>query len=69
MKLPRDITGAQLVTLLLKYEYQVVRQTASHIRLTSPKHNPLKIGTLSSILKDIAAYIDIDKKQLINELF
>lgn len=65
MRLPRDLSGAELARLLAKYEYRVTRQTGSHLRLTStikgkehhitiPKHSPLKIGTLSGILTEVA---------------
>lgn len=80
MKLPRDIGGEELANLLHKYGYQIIRQTGSHIRLTSsskgeehhitiPKHKPLKVGTLSSIVKDVASYLEIDKQRLIREMF
>jgi len=39
----------------------------SHI--TIPKHKNLKIGTLNNILSDIANYLEIDKNQLLAELF
>lgn len=35
MKLPRDIGGSELASLLGKYGYHVTRQTGSHLRLTS----------------------------------
>jgi predicted RNA binding protein YcfA (HicA-like mRNA interferase family) len=79
MKIPRDINGIRLALLLSKYGYQIIRQTGSHIRLTTnnfgehhitiPAHNPIKIGTLSAILKDIANHLNISKEQLINSLF
>lgn len=60
MKLPRNISGNELIKKLGKLDYEVTRQTGSHIRLTTetkgkhsltiPAHNPLRIGTLSSIL-------------------
>ena len=66
MKLPRDLTGLQLVKNLEVLGYQVSRQTGSHIRITTlqsgehhltiPAHNPLKTGTLSAILNDIAQH-------------
>ncbi|MFT5367626.1 MAG: putative RNA binding protein YcfA (HicA-like mRNA interferase family) [Candidatus Latescibacterota bacterium] len=34
MKMPRDVNGDQMVKLLGELEYQVTRQTGSHIRLT-----------------------------------
>jgi predicted RNA binding protein YcfA (HicA-like mRNA interferase family) len=80
VKLPRDIAGEELARVLDKYGYKITRQTGSHIRLTSaikgaehhitiPSHNPLKIGTLSSILNEVAAYLEMDRKTLIEKLF
>jgi len=79
MKLPRDLGGQELAKILSKYGFQITRQTGSHIRLTStikgehhitiPKHKPLKIGTLNSILSDIALYLETDKQSLMHELF
>ncbi len=80
MKLPRDTGGEDLARLLAKFGYRRIRQSGSHIRLASsskgkphhitiPLHKPLKVGTLSRILKDIAAYLETDLQRLINELF
>ncbi len=79
MKLPRDLGGEELAQLLTRYSYQVVRQTGSHMRLVSsckgpehrvtiPKHKPLRVGTLSGILKEIAAYLEMHRQALIEEL-
>jgi predicted RNA binding protein YcfA (HicA-like mRNA interferase family) len=78
-KIPRDITGYELIKIIEKFGYQITRQTGSHIRLTTsengihhitvPNHNPLKIGTLSSILSDIAEHFQISKKELLEKLF
>ncbi len=35
MKLPRHIGGRDLIDLLTKFGYEVVRQTGSHVRLKS----------------------------------
>lgn len=35
MKLPRDLGGEELARILKKYNFQVTRQTGSHLRLTS----------------------------------
>jgi len=69
----------ELAKLLKKYGYEITRQTGSHIRLTTtlqgehhitiPAHKYLKIGTLSSILNDIASHLKIDKNDLVKELF
>ncbi|MBT9142913.1 MAG: hypothetical protein DDT32_01597 [Syntrophomonadaceae bacterium] len=80
MKLPRDVGGEELAKLLGRYGYQITRQTGSHLRVISslkgqehhvsiPKHKPLKVGTLSNILKDVVAYLEMNKQELIEELF
>jgi hypothetical protein len=37
--------------------------------ITIPNHKTLKIGTLNHIFSDIAEYLEIDKKEVIIELF
>ena len=37
--------------------------------ITIPQHKPLKVGTLSGIINEIAAYIEIERDQLKQELF
>ncbi|MFC1474643.1 type II toxin-antitoxin system HicA family toxin [bacterium] len=80
MKLPKDINGRKPAGLLSVHGYKITRQTGSHIRLTTtshgpehhitiPDHNPLKTGTLSRILRDVAAYLEMDKQALIQALF
>ncbi len=79
-KIPRDISGMELAQLLKIYGYRITRQTGGHIRLstryaeeehklTIPAHNPLKIGTLNNILKDVSDYIGITKEELVKILF
>jgi predicted RNA binding protein YcfA (HicA-like mRNA interferase family) len=79
MRIPRDISGHDLIKYLKPYGYVVTRQTGSHIRLTTeqkgqhhitvPDHDPLKIGTLSGIISDIAEHLSKSKDQLMKELF
>ena len=79
MKIPRDLTGSDLVRLLKTYGYLPTRQSGSHIRLTTsingehhitiPNHSPLKIGTLSAILTDVAAHFGRTKNEIMEELF
>ena len=80
MKLPRDMGGEELAALLGRYGYKITRQTGSHIRLTStskgfehhitiPRHKPLRVGTLSSIVNEISAYLEIERQKLVKELF
>lgn len=79
MRIPKDITGAELIKLLKPFGYETVRQSGSHIRIkttqngdhseTIPNHSPLKIGTLNNILKNIALHFDISKEDLITQIF
>ena len=79
MRLPRDISGNQLIKALKKYGYEVTRQSGSHIRLstqsngehhiTVPNHDPLKIGTLNGILSEIATHLGKNKGTFVEELF
>jgi predicted RNA binding protein YcfA (HicA-like mRNA interferase family) len=80
LKLPRDLDGKKLAALLRPYGYQITRQTGSHMRLTStlrgrghhvtiPAHKELGVGTLHSILREVAAYLEMDLAALVHELF
>ena len=79
MKIPRDLSGEDLAKLLRKFGYQVVRQKGSHLRLTTetpnehhitiPNHAPLKIGTLSAILSDVAEHQGLSKEEVVRLLF
>ena len=79
MKLPRDLSGSDLVKALGKVGYVSTRQTGSHVRLTThrngehqvtvPNHNPLKVGTLAGILHDVAEHLRLDRDTLLEDLF
>ena len=80
MKLPRDLSGDELIRALRRFGYQITRQTGSHIRVTSnmqggehhvtiPAHKHLRVGTLAEILGDIANYLNVTKEELIKQLF
>ncbi|HEX2202819.1 MAG TPA: type II toxin-antitoxin system HicA family toxin [Longimicrobium sp.] len=79
MKLPRDLNGRELADALGTLGYRVVRQTGSHIRLTThengehhvvvPDHRPLKIGTLSAILSSVERHFEISRNELLKRLF
>jgi predicted RNA binding protein YcfA (HicA-like mRNA interferase family) len=66
MKTPRDLSGSDLAKALQRLGYVVTRQTGSHLRMTTqaggehheviPNHSPIKIGTLRSILRNVAAH-------------
>jgi predicted RNA binding protein YcfA (HicA-like mRNA interferase family) len=78
MKLPRDLSGPQLAQLLRALGYETTRQTGSHLRLTTarqgehhvtvPNHSPLKIGTLSGILSDVARHFGMSREELLKRL-
>ena len=80
MKLPRNVSGNELIKSLQKIGYLVTRQKGSHLRLscklpsgehhiTIPNHDPIKIGTLSSILAEIAEAHKISKQELVSKIF
>lgn len=78
MRLPRDLSGGELVKRLKRLGYEISRQSGSHIRLTTvergehhvtiPNHDPLRIGTLAAILDAVAAHHGIGRDELVNRL-
>jgi predicted RNA binding protein YcfA (HicA-like mRNA interferase family) len=78
MRIPRDIDGPQLVKALGVLGYEATRQKGSHIRVTTqrdgenheviPSHDPIKTGTLASILKHIAAHHRMTAEELLRML-
>ena len=79
MRLPRDVSGADLAKALKVLGYVITRQTGSHIRLTTqehhehhitiPNHDPLRIGTLAGILAAVAEHFEINRDELVEKLF
>ena len=79
MKLPRDLSGAQLAKALARVGYRTTRQTGSHMRLTTaspsehhitiPVLDSLRAGTLAAILADVAAHQELDREELLERLF
>ncbi|MHB8569767.1 MAG: type II toxin-antitoxin system HicA family toxin [Metallibacterium sp.] len=78
MRIPRDLSGADLVKHLGKLGYAVSRQTGSHLRLTRnedgehhvtiPNHDPLRIGTLAAILDSVAKHLGVSRDELLELL-
>ncbi|MEW6688595.1 MAG: type II toxin-antitoxin system HicA family toxin [Pseudomonadota bacterium] len=78
MKLPRDLSGAELIRALGRVGYRVTRQSGSHVRLTTdspsqhhvtvPLHDQLKIGTLAAILGDVANHLKVSRDQLLEKI-
>ncbi len=79
MRIPRDLSGGDLIKRLGRLGYAVTRQTGSHIRLTCrsrgehhitvPNHDPLRIGTLAAILDAVAAHHGLTRDELLQRLF
>jgi len=80
VRLPRDVSGERLAASLGRYGYETSRQTGSHMRLTStvrgrehhitiPRHGALRVGTLNSILSEVASYLELSREVLIEALF
>jgi predicted RNA binding protein YcfA (HicA-like mRNA interferase family) len=78
MKLPRAVSADVLVKALRQLGYSVTRQKGSHVRLTTqvdgehhevvPHHNPIRVGTLHSILKSVAQHHHVTIEELISLL-
>ncbi len=79
MRLPRDLSGAELVTALAKVEYYPTRQTGSHVRVTTtrngehhvtvPRHPAMKVGTLNAILREVGSHLGLGRDELLRRLF
>lgn len=79
MKLPRDISGKDLIKALSRLDYEVTRQTGSHVRLTTqrngehnitvPAQDPIKVGTLNAILRGVSEHSGMSRNELIIFLF
>ncbi|MGI9034630.1 MAG: type II toxin-antitoxin system HicA family toxin [Pyrinomonadaceae bacterium] len=78
MRLPRNVSGADLIKGLRVFGYQISRQTGSHIRLTTsengahhvtiPNHSQIRVGTLAAILDDIANHLGINRQELLSKI-
>ena len=76
MKLPRDLSGADLIKVLCKhYGYRRLHQEGSHViletdtprhhRLSVPNHSPLRLGTLNAILRAVAEVQGVEKEEIL----
>ena len=76
MKLPRDLSGRELVKLLCKnWGYRAVDQEGSHIvvttenpshqRMAIPDHPALRVGTLNNILRAAAAHHGVEREDIL----
>ena len=79
MRLPRDLSGEELAAGLRRFGYEQTRQTGSHLRLTRntpegqhhvtiPRHGALRVGTLNTILNEIASHLGVDRAELLRQI-
>jgi len=73
------LSGREFAKLLTALEYEITRQSGSHIRLTTqldgehhltvPDHDPMKIGTIGSALRALAEHHGLERDELMRKLF
>ena len=79
MKVPRDISGTHLANVLCRrWQYAVVHQVGSHIiletsepahqRIVIPQHDPVRLGTLISILRSVAQHKGVTRDAIVGSL-
>lgn len=79
MRLPRDLSGSDLIRALGTLGYAATRQSGSHVRLscasppqhhvTVPLHDSLRIGTLAATLVAVAEARGVSRDDLVRESF
>jgi predicted RNA binding protein YcfA (HicA-like mRNA interferase family) len=79
VRLPRDISGAELAQTLISFGYSVTRQTGSHLRQTTanmgehhvtvPAHKVLPLGTLRAVLRQVGAHFQMTVDEVAMRLF
>ena len=78
MKLPRDLSGANLIGALKRLGYKQTRQTGSHVRmtvsvprqghLTVPLTEAIPAGTLAVLLRDAAAQLETTVADILSKI-
>jgi len=79
MKLPRDLSGEDLIKHLCKHwGYERVHQVGSHVilqaeepmphRVAVPAHMALRVGTLNAILAAVAAHKNVPKEEILRDI-
>lgn len=79
MKLPRDLSGEQLVRARCrKWEYRRTGQVGSHVvletdspshqRLVVPAHKTLRVGTLNAILRTVSMHKSVSKDEILKTI-
>ena len=66
-KLPTDLSGQELIRILMKIGFVVQRQRGSHIilrrespfaRISVPDHKALRVGTLRTIIREAGISVE-----------
>jgi predicted RNA binding protein YcfA (HicA-like mRNA interferase family) len=79
VKLPRDVSGRDLVKALCRdWAYRQVHQVGSHMilqtdtpqshRISIPDHSPVRLGTLNAILRAVATAKQVSKDDVLRSL-
>ncbi len=79
MKLPRDLSGEELVAALCRlWGYRRTHQVGSHIlletdvpshqRISVPAHKHLAVGTLGNIIRAVAEHKGVSKQVLLESI-
>jgi predicted RNA binding protein YcfA (HicA-like mRNA interferase family) len=79
MKIPRDVSGQDLVNALCRqWSYHVVHQRGSHVvleteepshhRIAVPAHKTLRVGTMNGILRSVATHKGVDRREILRSL-
>jgi len=79
MKLPRDLSGLELVRVLCRqWGYRQIHQEGSHIileteepshqRISVPAHRSLRAGTLNGIVRAVAGHKDVTRDEVLRSL-
>jgi predicted RNA binding protein YcfA (HicA-like mRNA interferase family) len=73
MRVPRHWSGADLKKALAALGYEETRQAGSRVRLTTqmhgvPDHKVLPLGTLKSILRDVARHFECTSDGILSRL-
>jgi predicted RNA binding protein YcfA (HicA-like mRNA interferase family) len=78
VKLPRGLSGADLIAALKRMGYKQTRQTGSHVRmtifvprqghLTVPLARPIAAGTLAALIKDAAMHLETSVDEILSKI-
>lgn len=77
-RLPRNISGKQLIKALKALDCESTRQSGSHVRLstqkngehniTIPDHDSLRVGTFANILSELSSHHKLSRDDLLKTL-